>query len=62
MSLPGVNLLDEKQVAARSSIFGDIYEHDVSDIARPAASLRFRWVIEASGSSSRRILSGSRTE
>lgn len=45
-SLPGVNLLDEKQVAARKRIFGDIYEHDAYDIERPAASLRFRWIIE----------------
>ena len=45
-SLPGVNLLDEKQVAARSRVFGEIYEHDVYDIARPAASLRFRWVVD----------------
>ena len=45
-SLPGVNLLDEKQVAARSSVFGEIYEHDVFDIARPTASLRDRWVID----------------
>ncbi len=44
-TLPGVNLLDEKQVAARSSVFGEIYEHDVYDIARPAASLRYRWVV-----------------
>lgn len=45
-SLPGRSLLDEKQIAERPRIFGDIYEHDVHDIARPAASLRFRWVIE----------------
>lgn len=45
-SLPGVNLLDEQQVSARSRIFGEIYEHDVYDIERPAASLRFRWVVD----------------
>lgn len=45
-SLPGVNLLDEQQVAARSRVFGEIYDHDVFDIARPAASLRYRWVID----------------
>ncbi len=45
-SLPGVNLLDETQVAARSRIFGEIYEHDVYDIARPAESLRYRWVVD----------------
>ena len=43
-SLPGVNLLDEQQVAARKHVFGEILEHDVYDIARPAASLRYRWV------------------
>ncbi|MFO1007412.1 MAG: sulfatase [Planctomycetaceae bacterium] len=43
-SLPGVNLLDEQQVADRKHVFGEIFEHDVYDIARPAASLKYRWV------------------
>jgi arylsulfatase A-like enzyme len=43
-SLPGINLLDGEQVAARKHVFGEIFEHDVYDIARPAASLKYRWV------------------
>jgi len=45
-SLPGVNLLDAQQVTSRSHVFGEIFEHDVLDIERPAASLRYRWIIE----------------
>lgn len=43
-TLPGINLLDGEQVAARKHVFGEIFEHDVYDIARPAASLKYRWV------------------
>ncbi len=44
--LPGLNLLDEARVAARDAIFGEIFTHDVADLHKPVASLRFRWVIE----------------
>ena len=45
-SLPGVNLMDQQQVATRSRVFGDIFDHDAFDIERPAASLHYRWVVE----------------
>lgn len=43
--LSGVNLLDEKAVAARPAIFGEIFTHNAVSIHDPASSLRFRWVI-----------------
>lgn len=47
-ALPGKNLLE---IAAnggkcdRASLFGEIFDHDVADIDRPAASLLFRWTL-----------------
>jgi arylsulfatase A-like enzyme len=43
--LPGVNLLDEKAVAGRIAIFGEVFTHNAVDIHDPASSLRYRWVI-----------------
>lgn len=43
--LDGVNLLDEKAVAARPAVFGEIFTHNAVSIHEPAASLRFRWVV-----------------
>ena len=43
--LPGVNLLDEKAVAARKAIFGECFTHTAIDLDQPAASLRWRWII-----------------
>ncbi len=44
--MDGIDLLDEKRVAARNAIFGEILEHDIQHMTDPVASLRFRWVIE----------------
>ncbi len=44
-NLPGVNLLDEAAVAARTAVFGECFTHTAQDLANPAASLRWRWVI-----------------
>jgi len=44
--LSGINLLDDAKLAARDTIFGEIFAHDIADLHRPAASLRFRWAIE----------------
>ncbi len=44
--LPGVDLLDAKAVDARKAIYGDCYTHNSKDLANPAASLRWRYVIE----------------
>lgn len=42
---PGIDLLNEEQIASRHQVFGEIFEHDAIDIVNPAASLRFRWII-----------------
>jgi arylsulfatase A-like enzyme len=44
--MPGVNLLDAKMLAARTAIFGEVFEHNAVDIHIPAANLQYRWVIE----------------
>ena len=44
--MDGINLMDQQAVAKRNSIFGEIFEHDIRSMDDPAASLRFRWVIE----------------
>ncbi len=41
----GVNLLDEKAVAARPAVFGEIFTHNAVSIHDPASSLRFRWIV-----------------
>lgn len=43
--LPGINLLDEKSVSARPAVFGECFTHDAVEIANPASSLRYRWVV-----------------
>jgi arylsulfatase A-like enzyme len=45
IALEGVDLLDQKAVAARTAIFGEIFTHNAVDIDVPASSLRFRWVV-----------------
>lgn len=45
-SMQGVNLLNGEQVKNRSTLFGEIFEHNAVDIARPEANLQYRWVIE----------------
>lgn len=44
--LPGLDLLDAKAVKARKAIYGECFTHTAVDLDRPAASLRWRWVIE----------------
>lgn len=44
--LQGINLLDDKAVAGRKAIFGEIFEHDIQHMTDPVASLRYRWVID----------------
>jgi arylsulfatase A-like enzyme len=46
VSLPGINLLDEKAVASRKAIFGECFTHNSNDLDRPEKSLRWRWMIE----------------
>ena len=44
--MPGVNLLDEKALTARASLFGECFTHNAIDLHKPAANLRWRWVID----------------
>ena len=44
--MQGINLLDAKAVAARKGIFGECFTHESKDLDNPAASLRWRWMIE----------------
>jgi uncharacterized sulfatase len=44
--LPGVSLLDEAAVAARTAIFGACFAHDAVDLERPETSLRWRWCVD----------------
>jgi uncharacterized sulfatase len=43
--LDGFNLLDEKAVAGRSPVFGEVFTHNVVDLRDPASSLRYRWSV-----------------
>jgi len=43
--MQGINLLDAEVVANRQSLFGEIFTHDSQDLDSPAASLRWRWII-----------------
>jgi uncharacterized sulfatase len=45
-TLQGINLLDAKAVASRRAIYGAVFTHDSQDITRPAASVRWRWIME----------------
>lgn len=44
-NLPGINLMDETAVKARTTIYGEIFTHDSQDLQEPAKSLRWRWLI-----------------
>ncbi len=44
--MKGLNLLDAEAVNQRKIVYGDIYEHDIVDIDKPVASLRYLWCIE----------------
>ena len=44
--MPGINLLDAQAVADRKAIFGECFTHNAKDLNNPAASLRWRWMIE----------------
>jgi arylsulfatase A-like enzyme len=47
--LPGLNLLPnltEATAIDRDAIFGEGFAHDIADIAKPEASLLYRWCIE----------------
>ncbi len=43
--LQGLNLLDAKALRARKTIYGECFTHAAVDLERPAANLRWRWII-----------------
>jgi len=45
-ALPGVDLSKPSSAAARVSIFGEIFEHDIVDMDNPRSSLMYRWVVD----------------
>ena len=45
-NLPGINLLDKSKRESRDALFGEIFEHDIQSMDDPAASLRYRWMIQ----------------
>jgi arylsulfatase A-like enzyme len=47
--LPGVNLLDERAVAARRQIFGSCSTHTLVDLDDPARNLLWRWTVRRAG-------------
>jgi uncharacterized sulfatase len=44
--MEGVNLRDEKAVAGRPAVFGEVFTHNAVDLHDPASSLRYRWAVE----------------
>ncbi len=45
-TMQGINLLDEKAVRDRRTIFGECFTHNANDLDDPAANLRWRWMID----------------
>ena len=44
--LPGLNLLDDAAVNARTTLYGECFTHNFVDIQKPATSLKWRWIID----------------
>lgn len=44
--MPGLNLLDDKAVKARRTLYGECFTHDAVDLRNPAANLYSRWIID----------------
>ncbi len=46
--LPGIDLIEVANGTPtdRKAIYGEIFEHDVVDVDKPAQSLLYRWIIE----------------
>ena len=45
-NLPGINVLDEKALAARSTIFAEAYNHDITNVNVPTESILYKIAIE----------------
>ena len=46
--MQGLNLLDESAVQSRKVICGECFTHNAIELERPAANLRWRWIVEGS--------------
>ena len=44
--MQGLNLLNPRAVASRHQLFGEVYSHDIADLEKPVASLKYRWCID----------------
>jgi len=44
--MQGIDLLDQAAVQNRPAIFGECFTHNAVDIDKPAANLRWRWMIQ----------------
>jgi len=44
--MPGINLLDERDVDDRPYVYGAIFDHDMDSLRNPAATLKWRYIIE----------------
>jgi arylsulfatase A-like enzyme len=42
----GIDLLDNRELQTRTSIFGECFTHTAFDLDRPAENLRWRWMID----------------
>jgi arylsulfatase A-like enzyme len=45
-SMQGINLLDRQAVQKRSTVYGEIFEHNAVDIHSPAQNLQYRWMLQ----------------
>lgn len=44
--LAGLNLLDSDAVNQRSTVFGEVYDHDATFPTRPTETLQYRWIVD----------------
>jgi arylsulfatase A-like enzyme len=44
--MAGINLLDAAARDKRHALMGECFTHDIVDLDRPAASLRWRWIVD----------------
>lgn len=43
--LPGIPLTDRQRIERRRAVFGSIFVHTSLDVERPAANLKYRWMV-----------------
>jgi uncharacterized sulfatase len=44
--MQGINLLDATATSSRTAVFGECFTHESQNLEDPAASVRWRWMIE----------------